>query len=134
MFLLLFSSAVAAQSIDECMTGSYYDPANPGEGVNVEVGDDYTIAYFYKFDGTWVAFHGDREGALDAYQNRGEGASLVGEGALEVVDENTVALSWDLLLDIRYLSAARPIPWCLHSECEGDVVFERLTQPIPCAD
>lgn len=134
IFLALLSSSVLARSepIDQCMTGSFYDPEAPGEGINIEVGESYTLVYFYRFDGTWIVLQGDEYGDLQAYQNWGDGVQNVGVGRLVVIDQDTVEFSWDLILDLRFISFERPIPWCLHSDCEGIVIYKRLTQPIDC--
>lgn len=131
-FFLLLSAQVLA--LDACMTGSYYDPSAPGEGINVEANDDYVIVYFYDQDGSWMFLQGETGDDLTAYQNLGDYTYNVGKGYFEPIDPRgkRVLFGFDLLLDVRDVSWERPIPWCLRSDCERDFRYIRLTQPIPC--
>lgn len=119
-------------SIDACMSGSFYDPENPGQGINVEVLENAVVVYFYDADGNWFIFQGDDNG-LDMYQPYGEGVSKVGSGYFIAVDDSSVDFGFDMQLDLRDISAQRPIPWCLRSDCAQAFEYKRLTQPIPCA-
>lgn len=117
---------------DACFSGSWYDSENPGEGINVEVLEDAIIVYFYDQSGEWTFFQGDENG-LDMYQPWANGVGKVGDGYLIVIDDNTIEFGFNQRLDLRDVTFQRPIPWCLRSDCAREYVFERLTQPIPCA-
>lgn len=129
--IALLAVSANAFALDACFTGSWYDPENPGEGINVEVLDDILVVYFYDESGQWTFFQGDEE-KLDMYQPWAGGNDDVGDGYFVPVDNNTVEFGFDQLLDLRDVTFWRPIPWCLRSDCERDFVFRRLTQPIPC--
>lgn len=120
-----------AVSIDACMSGSFYDPENPGWGINVEVLESTIIAYMYWPDGSWFLFQGDDNG-MDAYQPYGDGVDKVGEGFFIPLDDNTVEFGYDIKLNLFKISRTRPIPWCIG--CANEFVLSRLTQPIPCAE
>jgi hypothetical protein len=122
-----------AVSIDACMSGSFYDPEAPGEGINVEVHDDFILVYFYDMSGEWMFLQGDDNG-LDMYQPWADGVSKVGSGYFIPLDNDNVEFGFDQMLDLRNVTFERPIPWCLRSDCEFAKVLVRLTQPIPCAD
>lgn len=123
-----------AVSIDACMSGSFYDPEAPGEGINVEVHEDFIIVYFYDASGSWMFLQGDDNG-LDMYQPYGDGqVHKVGDGFFIPLNDNEVNFGFDQLLDIRDVTFERPIPWCLRSDCEFDKILTRLTQPIPCPE
>jgi hypothetical protein len=141
--LLLASLPFAAFSqsgaLDSCHTGSWYDPLNPGEGINVEVlPDGYVVAYFYTYDfmgrQTWYVFQGADSEFLTAYDVVNGEAVDVGQASLTATSNNSVYFHYQFLLDLDAQSPTRPIPWCLTSACEGEFAYIRLTQPIPCAD
>jgi hypothetical protein len=121
----------ADQSVDPCYTGSWYDPENPGSGVNVEVLETAVVVYFYRAEGTWFVLQGDDDG-LEAYQPWGDGIENVGDGYFAPVDNDTAAFGYDLLLDLERAAPGLPIPWCLRSDCSGEFEYTRLTQPVPC--
>lgn len=125
LFLLLFTSPVVAA--DGCLSGSFYDPSNPGEGINVEVLEDQTVVYFYRADSNWFIMQDDT-----IYQNWAGDVTEVGHGALVWVDEDHVEFSYYLLLDLTTITRDRPIPWCLRSDCWAVLDYTRLTQPNPC--
>lgn len=123
--------APRAWALDACYTGSWYDPAAPGEGVSVEVLDDTVLVYFYRGDGEWFALQGDDVG-LTAYQLWAGQVIEVGSGAFVPVGPNTAIFVYGLLLDLEIASPQFPIPWCLRSDCSDEMELQRLTQPIPC--
>lgn len=127
-FLLLFGTAQAA---DSCLSGSFYDPEASGEGIVVEVLETQTVVYFYRSDNAWIVLQGT-QGNFTAYQSWNNGVAEVGAGDLVFLDEDTVAFSYSLLLDVDIITFEQPIPWCLRSDCWGDYTFVRLTQPNPC--
>jgi hypothetical protein len=131
------SGAEAVVTVDACITGSWFDPENNGEGINVEVLPNGTIVvYFYrKADVSWVLLTGDYNG-LVAYQPFADRVDEIGDGYIKVIDEDTVEFGWDFGL---YLAPSNwdedtVIPWCLNGSCEGVVEYTRLTQPIPCPE
>ena len=125
-------SPQAVIEMDACMSGSFYDPEAPGEGINVEVLDSTIVVYFYGRDGDWFIFQGDENG-LDMYQPHNGSVDKVGNGYFIPVDDNTVEFGFDMQLDLRDITFERPIPWCLRSDCAQAFVYKRLTAPIPCA-
>lgn len=126
-------SPSAVIEMDACMSGSFYDPENPGEGINVEVLDSAIVIYFYELDGTWMFAQGDENG-LELYQPYSGGVGDVGSAYFIPVDDNTVEFGFDMILDLDDITFERPIPWCLKEGCSKSFVYKRLTQPIPCAD
>lgn len=127
--MLLLLPGVAAA--DGCLSGSFYDPENSGWGINVDVLEDQTVVFVYKDDGDWLVLQGNSPN-FGAYQKWADGVTEVGTGDFVFLDNDTVFVSWDLVLDINLISFARPIPWCLHTGCEYDGELVRLTQPVPC--
>lgn len=125
LFFVLF--ALPAMAAQTCLSGSFYDPENPGEGINVEVLEDQTVVYFYRADNDWFIMQDDT-----VYQNWAGDVTAVGSGSLAWVDNDNVTFSYDLLLDIHMISFERPIPWCLRSDCKAELDYVRLTQPNPC--
>lgn len=121
--------------LDSCYSGSWYDPLDPGEGINVEVLDGYYVVYFYTYnaDGqTWYVFQGDDNEALTAVDVLDREPVDIGSGSFTPTSTNDAYFIWRFSLDLDKLSPTTPIPWCLHSGCEGEVAYKRLTQPIPC--
>jgi hypothetical protein len=47
---LAMLTAVDANAVENCVNGSYYDPANPGEGLVLDVNEDYVSAYLFTYD------------------------------------------------------------------------------------
>ena len=51
-------------ALDACYTGSWYDTQRDGEGINIEVLEELTVAYFYTFDKNdnqaWFTLLGDK--------------------------------------------------------------------------
>jgi hypothetical protein len=74
-FLHLFSSSVSAMEIDKYASGSWYNPAESGHGLSVEVLDDgRTIAYWYTYSpaghSLFLVGSGENQGSrvtLDTY-------------------------------------------------------------------
>jgi hypothetical protein len=120
-------TGVQAEGLDPCMSGSFYDPDAPGEGINVEVLEDQVVVYFYRADGVWFVL---QDG--EVYQPYAGEIYDVGRGVFEPISQDEVYFSYDLLLDSTQVSQHRPIPWCLRSDCEDEMILQRLTQPIPC--
>lgn len=116
---------------DSCLSGSFYDPAVPGEGINVEILENTTLVFVYRTEGDWFLLQGS-EGNFGAYQPWAGEVANVGRGDLVFLDNDTVRFSYDLLLDLTQANPGRPIPWCLRSDCYADTVLTRLTQPTPC--
>lgn len=115
------------------MSGSFYDPENSGQGINVEVLENAIVVYFYGHGGKWKFFQGDDNG-LDMYQPYGDDSiGKVGSGYFIPLDDNTVEFGFDMQLDLELIDRGYATPWCLRSDCAREYVFERLTQPIPCA-
>lgn len=129
--IVLMALAGSVMALDACYTGSWYDPAAPGEGISVEVLDEVVLVYFYRADVQWFAFQGDGE-ALTAYQPFGGGVHDVGDGFFIPRGEDHADFGYDILLDLRDISFQRPIPWCLRWDCADEMALTRLTQPIPC--
>ncbi len=131
------SGSEATVGIDACYSGSWYDPNVPAEGINIEVLVNQVLVYFYTYDvegrQTWFVFQGDSEFQLTAYDIINRETVDVGYGAVEPTGDNTLIFSYDFVLDLDLLSPTQPIPWCLHIGCSREVVYQRLTQPIPCA-
>lgn len=143
MFLAVPGPVMA---LDECMTGSWYDPAVEHEGINIEVlANDAAVAYFYTyefFDRTeqnWVVFVGDPS-QMDAFDTVPLGDSQaeydVGSGSIVAIDSDTLEFSHDFLLNLDLVGADGPdaliLPYCLDGQCERTYTYIRLTQPIPC--
>lgn len=129
--LLMFSGS--AMAFDSCMTGSWYEPATNGEGLNVEVlTNGKVVAYFYKSD-EWFAMSGPSEDGLADLRmlsTRGPGteAREVGSASVLVVDNNTIIFDWYVEFD--FAKTGTGIPWCIG--CYGTREMTRLTEVIPC--
>lgn len=48
--LLAVLSISNAYALNTCLTGSWYDPRNPGEGLALDVNPSYVSAYFFTYD------------------------------------------------------------------------------------
>lgn len=131
LIVIMFLLPAKSWALDACYTGSWYDPAAPGEGISVEVLEDQVLVYFYREDGEWFALQGSAD-ELVAYQPWAGEIVGVGWGFLLPVTEDSVVFAYDLLLDIEMATPRLPIPWCLRSDCADEKKLTRLTQPIDC--
>jgi len=128
---------LTGNALDTCFTGSWYEPATDGEGINIEVTEDTVVGYFY----TW------KNGSRDMYVLSGYNTQLgfatadafasylamgehttekVGTIALESGDENTLYFAWDWKTDWKTGDT------CRVDSCVGTRTLTRLTQPIGC--
>lgn len=138
--LLLACSNVFA--LDACFTGSWKGE-NLYEGVNIEALEHTTVLYWYTYsffdrdEQNWLLFEGDAND-LVAYDTIPFGFEPilyeVGDGAIDVIDNNHIIFSYDLILDLDVADPQTVTPWCLTNLCEGSVELVRITQPIPCAE
>ena len=133
--LLLISGS--ALGLDECLSGSWYEPATSGQGVNLEVHPEAVVAYFYTYH-TGKEFYvlvgenvEDADGVLQlrAFETVGESsfpkAELeVGYASFELLEDGTLLFQYDFQLDADRLPYAA-IPWCIG--CNGTLVLEQLT-------
>lgn len=132
LLVLLLALSTPVLALDNCMTGSYYDPDFPGQGINVEALENSTLVYFYNADGTWLLLQGKEDFDLKTYQNAFGEPHLIGDGYIEADGYNAVWFGYVMGLDLRDYGFYRPTPWCLRTDCEVDYKYVRLTQPIPC--
>lgn len=131
IILLCMLAPTTVHALDECFTGSWYDPATPNSGINIEVLENVVVAYFYT-PGEWLTMIADRpeDGYVDLrlMQTTGYGTRYVGYAVIEIIDNNALFFNYNQKLDFYRVDAA--IPWCIG--CSGEFEYIRLTQPIPC--
>lgn len=138
--LLLLSGP--AFGLDKCFTGSWYEPATSGQGVNLEVTEDLVLGYFYTYDADkqFYLFVGpnkeDEFGGLEltAYETVGSSPFpkeelMVGNVWINAFDSGKLSFSWNFELDADKW-AGSGIPWCLG--CDGSLELVRLTNPLGC--
>ena len=141
--LMALCVPTSVQALDNCYSGNWYDPANDGEGINIEVTQDKVVGHFY----TWrftdpqrdvYTLSGVNEAndfvMLDGYNDFyffGDRVNMyTGDALLEVVDEDNIIFSWIWKHDrVSYPDIMR---WCIGSHCSGSVRYTRLTQPTEC--
>lgn len=137
--LLMFSTPLMA--IDECFTGSWYDPiTNDGRGIDIQVMDTMVVGYYY----TWY----DNRRQLFILQGANDlkdGVALEGlhsgikngkssvrhAGTAEIMVSNNDTIIFTHVWKYDWLRENSPIPWCF-VECDKQYRYKRLTQPIPC--
>ena len=144
LMTVLFMVSGSVFALDECFTGSWFDPDRVGEGINVEVNKDgaLTVAYFYTFD---------KRGRQIWYSMIGE-ETLVMESTVVVDDVDFITKTVDvgtaavepITNDVMVFGYVRLIEWnpirkeftlCdkeADDTCEAIHVYRRLTQPIAC--
>lgn len=129
--LLALGMTTSVQALDNCVTGSWYDPENSGSGINVEVMDDVVVVYYYT-PGRWLSFLGANDLPysvdLNLYQTTSEGTRYAGDGSIDIIDNDTMVFNYMQQYDFWREDAT--IPWCIG--CTGTFEYVRLTQPIPC--
>lgn len=151
LFALLFSFNIYA--LPNCATGSWYDPAKSGEGLNMEVTEDLVVVYLY----TYGAMYDDLGYAMagkqffvavgenvedeDGFVNLRISETIavpgwpkpqlnVGSAKVAVID-GEMLFSYNLTLDAdKLLDPGVAIPWCIG--CTRDLVYVKLTNPIQC--
>ena len=137
ILLLTFAGNVAA--LDECYTGSWYDPKRPGEGINIEVNSDVTVAYFYSFNEAgqqiWYSMLGDEYLAIEATAKLDDVDWVtkqvdIGVGVIEPITSTEINFRYNLLLE--YVPEINDVVICEGDKCKGDFLYRRITQPIPC--
>ena len=138
---LLF--AADAYALETCDTGSWYDPDRAGEGINLEVTEGTVVMYFYTYaEGSHAFYVGVGENddelvELTLYETV-PGSLLefpkeeleVGTAILEK-EEGFLLWSYHLSLDADSLGNGH-LPYCVGFHCDGDLIYERLTQPVAC--
>lgn len=129
--LAAFSLPAYSQSGDQCHTGSWYEYTNPGEGLSVEVLENQTIAYWYTADG-WYFLQGEDSESLRIYENFGGKIYDVGRATISFTSDDDAYFIYDFQLWLPDTTAERPVPWCLRTDCEGEIPLVRLTQHLPC--
>lgn len=157
--LMLFAFSGTLWGLEACHTGSWYDPTQGGEGINVEIVKNQVLVYFYTWSefqvdvGTeeepefktgykqeWFVFQGPQPvgriallKAYDVFKTEdtpwNSSTVEVGSGTLETIGDNTLIFTYDFVLD---LNRSDPTPWCLHLGCSDELLYTRLTQSIPC--
>ena len=139
MAVLLSLTINTAQALDNCMTGSWYDPERDGEGINIESDGDVTIAYFYTFNrsdksvwytmvgGTYLAMY-DTFKVDDEFKDFRTETKLVGTASLEPLGFNNIYFQYEF--DLEYKNGVKY--YCVGEICKGSYLYRRLTQPIPC--
>ncbi len=134
---LLLLLTAPAMALDACMTGSWYAPDRNGEGIVLEILENTTVGYFYTYGSqgrAWYVMVGDEFLTVygTALLSRNPFSVLevdVGSAIITSIDDNTLRFKYSLTLDVDKNAA---IPWCLNAFCDGDYVYQRLTQPIKC--
>ncbi len=133
LIVILLSLSTPLLALEKCMSGSWYDQDNPGEGITIQVLDNQTLGYFYTYGSAgkaWYIMLGEdqnlqvigtinQDGVISEYP--------VGDATVTPLDDNTISFSYDLRTDVD-----NGLAWCLSSFCEGDFIYTRLTKPIPC--
>ena len=125
-------------AIDACYTGSWYDTKRDGEGINIEVLEDLTVAYFYTFDKggnqVWYTLIGDKILTMhqtvivedpDEFITK---TVLVGEAEIEVLTNDEIFYQFNIVWG--YVDGK--LKRCTGDRCEGKYLYRRITQPIPC--
>ncbi len=122
---------------DVCLTGSWYSPERDGEGINIEVdvGEKDTIVsgFFYTYvsnNPNWYVFEGVIDN-LTMYTGFKLSESPfkavvreVGVAKITYVTDNLMIYSYNLNVG----PDGKP---CI-SQCSGEYIYTRLTQPIAC--
>ena len=138
VLVLAFGFSNTAAALDQCDTGSWYDPGRDGEGINLEVTEDLVVMYFYTYDNIGHTFYvgvganGEvvQLELYETYTDRGfpKGELNVGTATLSLED-GFMLFDYHLNLDT---ASDSPIPYCIGLHCDGQFIYERLTQPIDC--
>ena len=129
--LLLLSTPLLA--LDKCMSGSWYDPGNSGEGITLQVLGDTTLGYFYTFGSAgkaWYIMLGEDTSMTMIGTVKSGGViteAEVGQAYITVIDNNNIIFEYDLSLDVD-----DAFDWCLSGFCQGTYAYKRITSPIPC--
>jgi len=133
---MFFTTAVLA--VEQCHTGSWYDPNRNGEGINIEFLDGLVVGYIYTFDNhgkqIWFTMLGDKILTIETTVVVDDVDFLTktvdtGVAEIDMITDNVLVFRYNLLLTHNgdgdfYL--------CDDPSCKGERVYERLTQPIPC--
>jgi hypothetical protein len=141
-FMVLFAITVLfigpVYAIENCMTGSWFNPAIDGEGINIEVTNEKVVGYYYSWyvERDLHTFQGDNdhpyEVSLYAYTAVLRSGALknewVGDVVIEAIDADTLRFMFLWKFDFHSTSS---IPWCF-TGCSGNIEYTRLTQPVAC--
>lgn len=136
--LLTFGIVGSAHGVDECFTGSWYDPAtDDGRGIDIQVLPSGKVAgFFYTWYGTERELFvisgpndSDTQLTLTGNQSLSDGTHAVGTATLDILDNNHLIFSHSWKYDFR--NTGNTMRWCF-SGCSGVYEYTRLTQPIPC--
>ncbi len=127
---VFFSTPLFA--LDSCLSGSWYNPDNPGSGIDVQVLENQTVAYYFAYGSAgqaWYVMLGeDQNLRMISTSRQGNDVSEfdVGSARIEPIDNNTISFSYDIIIDASTRS------WCLSWFCSDELIYKRLTTPIPC--
>jgi hypothetical protein len=140
---LLALYAAPALALENCDSGSWYDPDRAGEGINLEVTDSTVVMYFYTYSEGSHAFYvgvGDNDDELvelTLYETVPGSLLEFPKEELEVgtafveKEEGFLLWSYHLSLDADKVDNGH-LPYCVGFHCDGEFVYERLTQPVAC--
>jgi hypothetical protein len=134
--LLMLSTSVFA--VEQCHTGSWFNPDRNGEGINIEFNDGLVVAYFYTFDQdgqqVWYTMVGDRVLTIETTVIVEDESDFItktvdsGVADIEIITDNVLVFKYNLILD----NDGDEFFLCEGDQCKAERVYERITQPIPC--
>jgi hypothetical protein len=136
--LLTFGIVGSAHGVDECFTGSWYDPASAdSRGIDIQVLPTGVVAgYFY----TWYDTNrelfliigpndSDTQINLRGHQSLFGGTAEVGTATIDIIDNDHMIFSHNWKYD--HHNTDNTMRWCF-AQCTAVYEYTRLTQPIPC--
>jgi len=136
-----FGIAGSAQALDTCDSGSYYDPATSGSGIDLQVSPDKVVLYRFSFLGDsstwWTGVASNTEGviAFEMNQTVKSGNEVktyaVGDLTLTPAGDGFI-MDWFFDINAEGFKAGLTIPWCLTEGCSGTKELVNLFRPIGC--
>lgn len=133
LVLMAFVTAPAmAEGYKACYTGNWFE--TPGEGIALDVVDAERVVgqfYGYAVDGRnrWFTIDAGPSGRGTLYTtDAGMNLQNIGAFSLDFIDRDTLLFVFDISINIDGQNY-----WCLNtSQCKGERVMTRLTQPVDC--
>lgn len=137
---LLILLSTSAMALPDNFTGSWFDPEQPGFGINVDPNSGDTVAYFYSHDHynrpIWWVMVGDEVLTMSV-------TYVIENGPPKILKEIDVGVAEIIplahgIIRFRYTLIAEVDPYtgdlslCDGPHCDGDYIFQQGTQPVVC--
>lgn len=143
-------SSVPVFALDRCNDGSWYNPDTNGIGLNIDVSDEFVVAYFYTYvagrkayivgtaenqpdeDGIYTfknmtSAHRPPGGDVETLDQMGAGSAYLADNG-----DGTLEFGWSISTWFEDGEPIDTIQWCLFDGCLGQLTVQPLYLPTPC--